>query len=239
MEKDLISIKGSHDGLVIHIEPEAGLSEMLSSLKEKLLQVNGYFDDSKVTLAFSGKQLSMIDKHELLEVIRQNSKMNIITVRDAEEPLAVKKPKSENPKAGQNDLKLKSKIVELNGLLQEAQSKKVSLHSGTLRSGQSVSVDSTLVLIGDVNSGAVINAGGSVIIVGKLRGGVVNCGLSGKDKAFVFALEMKPVLLRINNVYGRFDDSQDIESEPMVAYVQNEQIAIEPISNSVSKELEL
>lgn len=223
MSKEAISIKGSQNGLIIHVEENAGLSEMVSSLKRKLVQAKGYFDDSKVILDFSGKKLTTLEKHELLEVIRNHSKMDILSVVEHEK---------------QDDLKLKSKVVELNYLLEEAQKKKVTFHNGTLRSGQSIDVDTSLVILGDVNNGAVVNAAGSVIVLGKLRG-VVNCGLSGKQNAFIFALGMMPTLLQINNVYGRFDDNQQADAEPMIAYIQMKQIAMESVSHSVSKDLEL
>lgn len=223
MMKEAISIKGSQDGLIIHVDENAGLSEMTASLQRKLEQAKGYFDDSKLTLDFSGKALSLLEKHELLEVIKNYSKMNITSVIEH---------------GKQEEAGLKDKLFELNSLLQEAQNKEVTFHNGTLRSGQSLRAGTSCVILGDVNNGAVINAGGSVVVLGKLRG-VVNCGLSGKEKAFVFALEMMPTLLRINNVYGRFDDNQQADPEPMVAYIQAEQIAIEPISNNLSKELEL
>ena len=223
MSKEAISIKGSQNGLIIHVEEDAGLSEMISSLQKKLVQAKGYFDDSKVSLDFSGKKLTLLEKHELLEVIRNHSKMDIISVIEHEK---------------QDDQKLKSKVVELNYLLEEAKKKEVTFHNGTLRSGQSLEADTSLVILGDVNNGAVVSAAGSVVVLGKLRG-VVNCGQSGKQHSFVFALEMMPTLLQINNVYGRFDDNQQADPEPMIAYVHANQIAIEPISHSISKDLEL
>jgi len=81
-------------------------------------------------------------------------------------------------------------------------------------------------------------AGGVKIKSGKLRG-VVNCGLADKPNAFVFALEMRPTLLQINNVYGRFENEGEAGGDPMIAYVHAEQIAIEPLSHSLSKNLEL
>ncbi|RRD94019.1 septum site-determining protein MinC [Clostridiales bacterium COT073_COT-073] len=223
MNKEAVSIKGSQDGLIIHVEENAGLSEMISSLQKKLEQAKGYFDNTKVTLDFSGKDLSMLEKHELLEVIHKHSKMDIVSVVEH---------------GKKDDLKLKSKVVELNYLLAEAQKKEITFHNGTLRSGQSLEVDTALIVLGDVNNGAVVNAGGSVIVLGKIRG-VVNSGLSGRPNAFIFALEMMPTLLQINGVYGRFDDNQQVDSEPMIAYVHMKQIAIEPMSHSVRKDLEI
>ncbi len=223
MSKEAISIKGSQDGLILHVEENAGLSDMISALQKKLVQANGYFDHAEIALEFSGKVLSETEKHELLEVIRSFSKMNIISVSDyGKKEYAV----------------LAERLTELQQLLVDAQAKGITFHNGTLRSGQSLSAETALVILGDVNNGAIVSASGSVIVLGKLRG-VVNCGLSGKQNAFVFAIEMRPTLLQINNIYGRFEAGGGAGGDPMIAYVHAQQIAIEPISHSISKNLEL
>jgi septum site-determining protein MinC len=66
----------------------------------------------------------------------------------------------------------------------------------TLRSGFKVSHHGHIVVVGDVNPGAEIIAGGSVVVWGRLRG-VVHAGAEGNDKAVVCALELEPMQLRI------------------------------------------
>ncbi|MEE4193984.1 MAG: septum site-determining protein MinC [Anaerolineae bacterium] len=66
----------------------------------------------------------------------------------------------------------------------------------TLRSGARVENTGDVVVIGDVNPGAEIVAGGDVIIWGRLRGSV-HAGVENNEKAMVCALEMTPTQLRI------------------------------------------
>ncbi len=66
----------------------------------------------------------------------------------------------------------------------------------TLRSGFKVEYAGHVVVLGDVNPGAEIVAGGSVIVWGKLRG-VVHAGAEGNDQAVVCALDLIPTQLRI------------------------------------------
>lgn len=66
----------------------------------------------------------------------------------------------------------------------------------TLRSGNKVSYQGHVVVLGDVNPGAEIIASGSVIIWGKLRG-TIHAGAEGDETAMVYALEMNPMQLRI------------------------------------------
>ena len=66
----------------------------------------------------------------------------------------------------------------------------------TLRSGTKIEHSGHITVIGDVNPGAEIVAGGDVIIWGRLRGSV-HAGVEKNEKAMVCALEMAPTQLRI------------------------------------------
>lgn len=66
----------------------------------------------------------------------------------------------------------------------------------TLRSGSSVKFAGHVVVIGDVNPGAEIIAGGNVVVWGRLSG-VVHAGAEGDESAVVCALNLAPTQLRI------------------------------------------
>lgn len=66
----------------------------------------------------------------------------------------------------------------------------------TLRSGTRIEFAGHVVVLGDVNPGAEIIAGGSVIIWGRLRG-FVHAGAQGNRDATVCALDLSPTQLRV------------------------------------------
>jgi septum site-determining protein MinC len=66
----------------------------------------------------------------------------------------------------------------------------------TLRSGYKLEYPGHVVVIGDVNPGAEIIAGGNVVVWGHLRG-MVHAGAEGDEGAIVCALELVPTQLRI------------------------------------------
>lgn len=71
----------------------------------------------------------------------------------------------------------------------------VLLHR-TVRSGHSIRTPGHVVIIGDVNPGAEIIAGGHVVVWGRMRG-VVHAGAAGDEGAVVCALDLSPTQLRI------------------------------------------
>jgi septum site-determining protein MinC len=72
----------------------------------------------------------------------------------------------------------------------------VLYHRGTLRGGQSLANVGHVVVIGDVNPGAEIVAGGDIVVFGALRG-VAHAGAQGDRSARVYALVLAPTQLRI------------------------------------------
>ena len=76
------------------------------------------------------------------------------------------------------------------------------VHQGTLRSGDHLQADGTVLLLGDVNPGAQISAGGHVLVWGRLRG-IAHAGCTGNSEARIVALQLRPLQLRIAAAVAR------------------------------------
>jgi len=76
------------------------------------------------------------------------------------------------------------------------------VHRGTLRSGDHLQADGTVLLLGDVNPGARISAGGHVLVWGRLRG-IAHAGCTGNGDARIVALQLRPLQLRIAAAVAR------------------------------------
>lgn len=79
----------------------------------------------------------------------------------------------------------------------------------TLRSGQSITSDGNIVIIGDANPGSEIIAKGDITIWGVL-GGIAHAGSAGNQYARIRALKMNAIQLRIADVFARRPDSANI-----------------------------
>lgn len=79
----------------------------------------------------------------------------------------------------------------------------------TLRSGQSISSDGNIVIIGDVNPGSEIIAKGDITVWGVL-GGIAHAGSAGNTYARIRALKMNAIQLRIADIFARRPDSANI-----------------------------
>lgn len=79
----------------------------------------------------------------------------------------------------------------------------------TIRSGQSISSDGNLIVIGDVNPGAEIIAKGDITVWGIL-GGIAHAGSEGNNYARIRALKLNPVQIRIGEVFARRPDTVNL-----------------------------
>lgn len=106
------------------------------------------------------------------------------------------------------------------------------LYRGTLRSGQRVSYDGSVVIVGDVNPGAEIRAAGDIIVMGVLRG-LAHAGASGDTDVAVVAFRLEPTQLRIGDVIGRPPEGDGTgPDEPEVARLRDGTIVVEPLEGT-------
>ena len=92
----------------------------------------------------------------------------------------------------------------------------------TLRSGHKVKHPGHIVILGDVNPGAEIVAGGNIIVWGRLRG-VVHAGAMGDTNAVVCSLDLSPTQLRIADKISVSPPKKG-KSRPEIAQLENGQV---------------
>ncbi len=76
----------------------------------------------------------------------------------------------------------------------------------TIRSGQSISSEGNIVIIGDVNPGAEIIAKGDITVWGIL-GGIAHAGSDGNTYSKIRALKLNAIQIRIGNIFARRPDT--------------------------------
>lgn len=96
----------------------------------------------------------------------------------------------------------------------------------TLRSGFSLEHPGHVTVIGDVNPGAEVIAGGDVVVWGRLRG-MVHAGAEGDKKAVVCALDLSPTQLRIADQIA-IPPQERGETQPEMALIREDQVIAEP-----------
>ena len=101
------------------------------------------------------------------------------------------------------------------------------IHQGTLRSGDHLEAEGSLLVLGDVNPGARVSATGHVLVWGTLRG-VAHAGCSGDSSARISALQLRPLQLRIASAVARGPEDLPVPGVAEQAELIDGVIAINP-----------
>lgn len=172
-----ISINTKQGKVIIKIAEDALQEEIMVDLKKKLKELKKLYKDDDTPILVSGKVL----KNKEMEQIQNLIKSIIDTKIDFDSP----------------------KILGLHGIKKtfnkDIATSETKFHRGSLRSGQRVEFEGSLVILGDVNAGAEVIAGENVVVVGILRG-LAHAGAKGNKEAIIAAASIEAPQLRIANI---------------------------------------
>ena len=110
------------------------------------------------------------------------------------------------------------------------------LHEGTIRSGERISSNGHLYIIGDVNPGAIVSAKKNVYVWGKLLGSAF-AGEGGNKNASIASLYLKPLQLRISKIIAIGPKIKPKNYYPEIAVLEKEKIIIKPYLMDVENKL--
>ena len=99
----------------------------------------------------------------------------------------------------------------------------------TLRSGHNINFFGHVIVVGDVNPGAEIIAGGNIVVWGRLRG-MVHAGADGNRNSVICALDMSPTQLRIADQISVMPPRKN-KARPEVARLVDDRVIAEPWDN--------
>ncbi|KAB2334075.1 MULTISPECIES: septum site-determining protein MinC [Bacillaceae] len=200
-----VTIKGTKEGLTLHLDDTCSYSDLKEELDQKLSESSKSQSDKliSVMVQVGNRYLTADQKEELRELIRQKKNLVVDTINSN----VVTKQEAEAERIAHEVVSI-AKIV---------------------RSGQVLEVAGDLLLIGDVNPGGTVKAGGNIYILGALKG-IAHAGCSGNREAVIAASVMKPSQLRIEECLNRAPDHYPGEDgrEMECAYIdENNQITID------------
>lgn len=221
--KSPVNIKGTKSGMIIALDDSLDFEELKIAVKEKFESSASFFGEASIAIAFEGRKLSDLEKFELADIISVNSELNIVCISEDDPDKAERLEKS------------------LNDKLMEIDTRTGQFYKGNLRNGQVIDFETSVIILGDVNAGAQVVSKGSIIVLGSLHGNAF-AGAGGSNNSFVAALELKANQIRICDTIARAPDNpdkQDRKSEPQIAFCENGNIYIEPISRESLSDIHL
>ena len=228
MEKQPVIIKNNKYGLIVILDGDLEFEALHEKVAEKFRASAKFFGETQIALCFQGRKLSQEEEMALVETITGNCRLQVISIVDEDETTEQAMKKAVETQA------------EREGLMDLQDGR---FYKGTLRSGQVLESETSIIILGDVNPGARVISKGNVVVLGAMKGNAF-VGAAGNESAFVAALSMDPMQIRIGDVIARSSDKgqakkKKTEDVPKIAYVEDGNIYIEPITKDVLNDINL
>ncbi|MDC3019460.1 septum site-determining protein MinC [Prochlorococcus sp. AH-736-E15] len=122
---------------------------------------------------------------------------------------------------------VKEQEIKKKLLLLNSENKGNIFYKGTVRSGDRISSNGDLCIVGDVNPGAIVSAKKNIYVWGKLLG-IAFAGKGGNHNASIASLYLNPLQLRIADVVAIGPKDKPKNYYPEIASIENEIITINP-----------
>ena len=227
--KNTVMIKGTKSGIILVLDEQAAWETLKQEVAEKFKTSAAFLGDAQKAISFQGRSLTTKEQEEILEIIQDNCDLQIMCV-------LVDDPQKEQAFAQA----LERQVPTTQDLMQSENSTGF-FFKGNLRSGQVLDVETSIIILGDVNAGAKVISKGNVIILGSLKGNVF-AGSAGNVDAFVVALDMNPVQIRIADTIARSPDEpkkKEKVKETKIAFWEDGNIYIEPLDKDIIGDIRL
>ncbi len=200
--KPAFSFQVISKGVIININPEVEFKKLKNDLLKHVKEATNFFAGVDIYININGREIELNQMQKIMQIVQKYNNIEKIYFTS----------KEKKEKTGTS---FKKETV---------------LIKRTLRSGQRIKYPTNIVILGDVNPGAEVIAGGDIIVLGNLRG-VVHAGADGSSsKAQVMALKLDPTQLRINDIISRPpEQSNEKEVKPERAFIKESSIIVETI----------
>ena len=199
MKKQLVHIKGTKEGLVLRLDDQCAYTELVEELKLKVLD-GGIDGKVEVQLHLGNRYLPSTQKNELVGIVQSSGNMYVSKVH--------------------------SDVISIDESNERIIAGQCETFFGIVRSGQILKVVGDVIVIGDVNPNGKVEAGGSIFVLGNLKG-IVHAGITGNKEAIIAASRFEPTQVSIDNQMEIMsNENQYIKehAEQIFAYINNDGI---------------
>ena len=202
--RSCININLKKDVIIIKINENAEQKNIIESFKKKLPDLKKLYKEEKTPIKITGKVLKNKEIEEIQKLIKDKIDVEI---------------EFDMPKTlGLYSIRRTFK--------QDIATSETKFHRGSLRSGQKMEVEGSLVILGDVNAGAEVIASDNIVVLGTLRG-LAHAGAKGNKQAVISAGILDAVQLRIANIVKEVDRDEEPMHKQAYVFINENEIMIE------------
>lgn len=203
-----IFIKGKKNGLELVFDQFIDFDAIYDQLKNKLESAAEFFNEDAVIHVRCDKNLNEEQKEKLVALLANYG----LKYDEQCQPEANSESRTSAP--------VKEVVFEI-------KNSKTLILNKTLRNGQKIEYEGSIVIVGDVNPGAQVTAGGNIHIIGTCRG-TAHAGAQGDKSATITATRLMASQLRIASLIARAPDNLVASEMTETARILRDTVFIEP-----------
>lgn len=224
-----VVFKGNNEGLTIVLKEGISIEKILEEIEGKILINKNFFSADNLKISFKGRDVTTEEEDKIINLMKTKTGIEIEKQDKADNDQSIE-PKVFNriPEEVNYNNGIDLDVLQVYSFCEG----KTKFYKGTVRSGQRVSFNGNVVILGDINAGAEVVSSGNIVVFGFVRG-IVHAGSKGDKNAVVVGLGLQPVQLRIAGIITCSPDEPVNVFTPEIAYVKGESIFIEPIETRV------
>lgn len=204
--REYITFKGSRNGLQLVIDESAEFEVILEKLNAKL--------ESAVDFFTKGTTVEVPAKVRILTSEQQEDLSNLLSIY------------------GLVFRKIEEQHINKENVASEPEKIQTLIVAKTIRSGQEIIHQGSVIIEGDVNPGAEIIAGGDIIINGTCRG-VVHAGAYGNMQATITAERLLASQIRIAGLIARAPDHLEQPEDAEIALIEHGTVIIKTAAEGI------
>lgn len=220
-----IIIKSLSNGLKVILDNECPFNEIVDDAITKFTDAKSFFKGVKTAVLFEGRKLSSDEEKQLIKVIEDSGEFTILYLID------------KDTETNDYFIKLYNKPVQDI----DDSSSIGKIYVGSLKKGDKIETESSIVILGDVEPGAVIMSGGSIIILGGLYGTAISDCEVNYEKSFIAAMDVSAESIKIgpHTYYSKEKPKWVVKPKmiPKLAYIYQSTIKLENVSKEAIHEL--
>lgn len=218
-----IQIKGIREGLLVTLF-EGNWDEVQNELLQQLDQKIDFLKGGKIFIDVGNQVLHAVELSQLRDAVSERGLIlwGILSNSPTTEQTAQLLGLATRLSRPSRQVQFRETTTSLTNF---KDGEEAILVRKTLRSGFSLKNSANILVIGDVNPGAEIIAGGNIFVWGRLRG-VVHAGCEGNSDVCIYALDLNPSMLRIADLVAS-PTARRGKSQPEFARISGGKVIIE------------
>ncbi|HWQ74176.1 MAG TPA: septum site-determining protein MinC [Syntrophomonas sp.] len=196
--------------LIINLKAWGSFADMKAELEKNLSSIDSYLMGSKISIDIGNKSITERQLREMEDMLLEHG-FHLNALISGEEP--------RSDPGRQQIFSDNCNYVSTD----------TTMIYRSLRSGQIFRSEGNMVVLGDINPGAEVIAGGNILVMGALKG-IAHAGANGDEGAVIAAFRLNPIQLRIANHITRPPDGENIVvNSPELAKIRAGKVVIEKL----------